>query len=38
MVRAFWLTAAFIFLIVPPALAESDFDVCVSNSNEVQAV
>lgn len=38
MVRAFWFAAAFIFLVEQPALAESDFDVCVSNSNESQAV
>jgi tetratricopeptide (TPR) repeat protein len=38
MVRAFWFAAAFIFLVEQPALAESDFDLCKSDSNESQAV
>jgi tetratricopeptide (TPR) repeat protein len=38
MVRTFWFAAAFIFLAEQPALAESDFDVCMSKSIESQAV
>lgn len=38
MVRTFWVAAAFIFLVGQPALAESDFDICVSTSFESPAV